>query len=127
LQHGHMLFDQTRGGYPNLHYSVRYDKKNQVETKQLGFSTTGKTKDHILLKFREDYNSGLIKIPSRDLLFQMDGFARDEERHKYVQNNQDPRSELYNDDGIMASAICHKMTEHAQREAHCDQPVIVDC
>jgi hypothetical protein len=124
LQDGHSEFPQTKSGYPALYYQVSIDKKIQVESQRFGFATTGKSKTAVLEAYRNMYNTGIIPVDSKELLWEMDGFFYDSITRECAQSNQDPQSKMYHDDCVVAEAIAYAMTLESDRGSYCPAPEV---
>lgn len=126
-----LRFDEQRGypevpAYPNLYYETIKDKKT-LETKTvLGFTTSQKSKKHIIGKLSEAVGEDIIKVNSMTTLIQMQGFVNDPDaigKKKWMQKNKDPLTDLPNDDDIMALAIAYEMRNTDARNKYFDSGV----
>jgi hypothetical protein len=99
-------------GYPNLYYHTYTDRKLPEETRRLGWITNRTTKETMLVRLAETFESNGLTIYNKTTLLEMQGFVWDAERKAFKQNYAAPGSRLSHDDEIMALAIANEMRMH---------------
>jgi hypothetical protein len=96
-------------GYPNLYYHTYTDRKIPEETRRLGWITNKTTKEAMLSRLAQTFESNGLTIYSKTTLFEMQGFVWDAEKKTFKQNYVLPDSRLSHDDEIIALAIANEM------------------
>jgi hypothetical protein len=111
-----------KGAYPNLYLEEKFNKQTKETSTVLGWTTRQKSKSLAFSDLKEDYAEGLIKAVSRTLLLQMAGFWYDPTARQWRQDYKDPKSRLFNDDGIMAFSIANQMRKVETSNRYCAMP-----
>jgi hypothetical protein len=92
--------------YPDFYTEVTYDKVTDVETTQLGFFTSEKTKPLIIDKLRADIREDRTEIVDRETLKEMQSYA-------VTENGRMGAEKSCHDDTVMALALCNHINDGA--------------
>lgn len=128
VEHGHgdrQKYPQLRR-YPNLYYETPLDKKTVEEGNRLGFNTSRTSKKNAIVRLGELISDRDIEIYSIPLLTQLEGLIWSPKDDNYMQENKDPVSELYNDDGVMSLSIANAMRAYNFGRGFCPKPTRED-
>jgi hypothetical protein len=109
-RNNHGILTCTRLGkdmnYPDFYTEVTYDKVTDVETTQLGFFTSEKTKPLIIDKLRADIREDRTEIVDRETLKEMQSYV-------VTENGKMAAEKSCHDDTVMALALCNHINDGA--------------
>ncbi len=103
---------QQISGYPNLYYHTFTDRKIPEETRRLGWITNRTTKEAMLSRLAQAFESGGIIIYCKNTLLEMQGLVWDAQKKAFKQSYRSAQSRLPHDDEIMALGITYEMRMH---------------
>jgi len=110
MERGFSNYPQTRGGYPFLYYQTRQAHRDGKETGQMGWLTTGKSKNPIITGLSWRITAKQIIYHSKRTINEHRGFYQDENKN-YLQRYTDKFTGLKHDDEVMACAISGPVLE----------------
>jgi hypothetical protein len=110
-------------GYPNLYYQTLTDRKEPEETRRLGWLTTKTSKEAMLSRLAETFDTGGLTVFSKVTLLEMQGFVWDAEKRAFRQNYLAPECSVTHDDEIMALAIANEMRTHTWKNRFTDRDI----
>jgi len=106
--HGHAFINTAKHIYDNLYEEVTKDKDKEVNTKKLGFLTTGASKPIILYALNTAVNEDTLQFNDKRLIREARTYQKEDLSR--VKSDEDSIGHW---DGLMALAIAWEMRNHA--------------
>ena len=106
--HGHATIAILRREYGNVYTEIKEDKTSDVQTKKLGWLTTGYSKPKMLFDANDAINEKLIAIPDKALLSELRSYDKEDLSQIRFDDEQTKHWDL-----VMAFAIAWQMKTEA--------------
>jgi len=103
---------QMSGGYPSLHYHLIPGRKDEPETRKIGWLTNLQNKHLMLGDIKQLVHEGSLIVRSGWTFREMEGFCFDETKKDWVQMYRNPATGLRHTDEVITLAIAPQLIKH---------------